>query len=311
MDFSSLLQQLDNISVDNQQTYKEVTGVLFFNEEEFQNNVNFLNDNEATDLYTIKQEIVKEVKKVDTYKQLSQKVKIHIDLEQYNISHKIGNLSEAILSVLKFLNYNAKNLFFKKLLKEFDIYNLFKKFNMKKTIRKKAMRKLLLERNDNDIATRQFLADYLNINLVILTNADLNIYCKENTFEVYRPTIIIYEYEGNFHTMSDKISNNSIFTSEDHVNMRLMKYFLNKEIIVGKEKKSVLEAIQKEEPVKQKSVKKTEPDLIDFSKQKVAELRMMCGVHSINIKIPKANGKGTKFMNKKQMVEELKAKFNM
>ena len=59
----------------------------------------------------------------DTYKKLSQKVKLHVNLEEYNLSHKYSNLTECVLSILKYYNYNAQNLFFKKLLKDFDSVN--------------------------------------------------------------------------------------------------------------------------------------------------------------------------------------------
>lgn len=312
MNFSLLLQQLDNVSFKNQETYKDITGILFFNDEEFQSNANFLNDNDTAELYKIKtNHIVEQVTQVDLHKQLSQKVKIHIDLEKYNLSSRYYNLSEAILSVLKFQNHNAQSLFFKKLLKEFDTFKLYKKFNCKKHIKKSALRKFLIENNDNNENVRQFLADYLNINLVILTNKKLTIFCKDKTFEMYHPTIIIYEHEISFQTISDKITNNSIFLSEDHINMRLKKYFLNKAILrtegkLKKKEKTVIESLKKEEPKKEKPVKMTEPNLINFNKLKVAELRNLCEQYHIIIRVPKASGKGTKYMLKKEMVEKLK-----
>ena len=308
MDFSSLLQQLDNISTQNQNQFKDITGVMYFNDEEFQMNANFLNDNDTVDLYSIKSgNSVKASSPVNQYKKLSQKVKSHIDLEEYNLSSKMYNLSEAILSLLNFQNYNGKNMFFKKLLKEFDTYKLYKKFNLKKVVKKNLLRKALIEKNDNDPIVRQFLAEYLNLNLVILSNDSLNMFCKDRTYEVFRPTIVIYQYETSFNTLSDKITDNGIFTSEDHMNMRLMKFHFLKQITNGEPKKSVkkqsvLESIKKEEV---KPVKMEEPELVNFSKLKVAELRDLCNDFHIVYKVTKSNGKKGN-LTKKEMIEKLK-----
>ena len=55
MDFTTLLQQLDKVSTQNQKVFcnnnkndrnaKDISGILFFNDEEFQSNTNFLENN--------------------------------------------------------------------------------------------------------------------------------------------------------------------------------------------------------------------------------------------------------------------------
>jgi len=313
MDFTALLQQIDRVSEQNKNVFcntnknnkhaKDISGILYFNDEEFQSNTNFLENNNQEELYTINVEEEKEKISTNTYKKLSQKVKLHVDLEEYNLSHKYSNLTECILSVLKYYNYNAQNLFFKKLLKDFDIYKLFKKYNCKKRIRKAALRKLIISKEDNDDNVRQLLADYLNINLIILTNTEILTYCKENTYEVFRPTVVVYEYNGSYNSLSDKITNKSIFTSDDFINMKLAKYFLTKDIVAHEKKKkeqSVIEALNKK-----KEEEKKAPKLIDFKKLKVAELRSLCEQYHITTKEKNDKGK-MKNIVKKVLIEKLK-----
>jgi len=309
MDFTSLLQQLDNVSFNNQAMFSDkknnndISGIMYFDDEEYTQNANFLDDNDTQTLYEIKNSnIDNEVKVVDTFKQLSQKVSSHIDLEKYNLSRKFDNLTDSILNVLKFYNYNGKNIFFKKLLKDFDVLKLFKKFNYKKQIKKKVLRDLIINKEDTNDSVRQILVDYLNINLVVLSNEELKTYCKDGAFELFRPTIIIYEYNNTFHSLEDKITNNSIYTSEDHINLRLKKHMINKDIIKYKQEKkeSVIKSMKKQEKPKEKS----KTPLVDFKKMKVSDLRNLCEQYHIQTK-EKVNGK-MKNILKKVLVEQLK-----
>lgn len=311
MDFSALLKQLDRVSEQNKNTFcnknnrnaKDISGILFFNDEEFQSNTNFLENNDQEALFAIKTDDEEKKVEIEAYKKLSQKVKLHIDLEEYNLSHKYSNLTECILSVLKYYNYNAQNLFFKKLLKDFDIHKLFKKYAYRKQIKKSILRKLIINKKDNDNNVRQLLADYLNINLIILTNTEISTYCKDKVYEIFRPTVIIYEYNGSFNSISDKITNKRVFTSDDYVNMKLMKYFINKDLLSYQKKKkeqSVIEALKKK-----KEEEKKAPKLVNFKKLKVAELRKLCEQYHITTKEKGANGK-MKNIVKKVLIEKLK-----
>ena len=146
MDFSALLQQLDQVAEQNNNIFcnknkndrnsKDISGILYFNDEEFQMGANFLDNNTTEPLYAINaNKVEQKEEKQNTYKQLSQKVKIHIDLDDYNLSHKYSNLTDCLLSALKYNNYNGKNVFFKKLLKMYDVRNLHKQYNYKKQIK--------------------------------------------------------------------------------------------------------------------------------------------------------------------------------
>ena len=309
MDFTSLLQKLDNVSFDNQRMFSDkknnndISGIMYFDDEEYTQNANFLDDNYTQTLYEIKNsDMDNEVNIVDTFKQLSQKVSSHIDLEKYNLSRKFDNLTDSILNVLKFYNYNGKNIFFKKLLKDFDVLKLFKKFNYKKQIKKKVLRDLIINKEDTNDSIRQILVDYLNINLVVLSNEELKTYCKEGAFELFRPTIIIYEYSNTFHSLEDKMTNNSIYTSDDHINLRLKKHMINKDIIKYKQEKkeSVIKSMKKQETPKPKS----KTPLVDFKKMKVGDLRNLCEQYHIPTK-ETVNGK-QKNVLKKVLVEQLK-----
>ena len=204
---------------------------------------------------------------------------------------------------MKFYNFNGKNIFFKKLLKEFDVMKLFKKFGYKKQIKKKVLRDLIINKEDNNDSIRQFLVDYLNINLVVLTNEELKTYGKEGTFELFRPTIVVYEYNNTFHSLEDKNTNNGIFTSEDHINLKLKKNMINKAIVKYKEQKkeSVIKSMKKQE---KKVEKPKAPLLVDFKKMKVGELRSLCEQYHIATK-ETVNGK-SKNVLKKVLVDQLK-----
>jgi len=313
MDFSSLLKQLDNFSEENRKTFcntnkndkkaKDISGILYFNEEEYQNNPNFLEKNDTESLYTIKTDLNEKKNEIkEEYKNFSYYVKIHTDINNYNLSFSYQNITECLLNVLKYQNYNAKNIFFKKLLREFDVYKLFKKYNYKRQFKKSELRNSLINKEDNNDMIRQFLSDYLNINLIILTNTKINTYCKDNQYEIFRPTIIIYEHENKFSYISDKIEDKNIFTSEDNINLKLAKYFLSNEVIKSfeeKNKQTIMETLKKKE-----EEEKSRPKLVDFKKLKVTELRSLCLQYHIPIQEMGKNGK-MKNIVKKELIEKL------
>ena len=311
MDFSALLQKLDGVSFENKGLFSDkktndISGIMYFDDEEYTQNANFLDDNDTQILYEIRNSVVEEEKTVvDAYKQLSQKVSSHIDIEEYNLSKKFDNLTDSILNVLKYHNHNGKNIFFKRLLKDFDVLKLFKKFSYKKQIKKKVLRDLIINKEDTNDSIRQLLVDYLNINLVVLTNEELKTYSKEGTFELYRPTILIYEYNNTYHSLEDKTTNKCIYTSEDHINLRLKKHMINQEIVNRKNTDSVIKSMKKQEkPKKKKVVKSKTPSLVNFSKMKVGDLRNLCEQYHIPTRT-KVDGK-MKNVLKKDLVEQLK-----
>ena len=297
MDYFTLFQKLETHSNKNKDTFNDITGILYFNNEESQQNVNFLDDNKSQVLFDIKETNTETIEKVDTFKNTSYYVKTHVNLLEYNLTKKFENLTDCMLNVINYFNLNAKNIFFKKLLKDYDVFNLYKKFNYKKDIRRRDLRTLLINKEENNENVKQLLVDYLNINLVLITNDDIKLYCKDKDFEIYRPTIIIYEYENKYYSLEDKKTQNGIFTSEDLINIRLKKLKLNEEIknIQPKETSVKIKMEVKEETVV----------VINFKKMKVNELRAYCEQNGVDIKIKKSTKKGFKYMTKKQILEKL------
>jgi len=312
MDFSTLLQQLDNFSEDNKKYFcnnkndrntKDLSGILYFNQEQYQQGANFLENLEEEELFTVRTEDDKVEEKKDDYKQLSFKVKVHIELEKYNMSTKYFNLTDCLMKVLDYYNYNAKSIFFKKLLRDFDMYNLFRKNNYKKIMKRADIRKALIENNDESQHVKQLLADYLNINLVIFTNTDIETYCKDRNYEIYRPTILLYKHTDSYNVLLNKITNKGIFVSEDEINLRMAKYFYTTEVVTKskkKKEKTILEQLQKK-----KEEEKVKPKLIDFNKMKVSDLRNLCVQYHIPIQEKGKNNK-MKYIVKKVLVEKLK-----
>ena len=297
MDFHSLLEKLDNVSNENQKYYKSISGILYLNDEKYLENVNFLNDNNTEFLYKIKKNSdIREIEEVKTdFKEINKKVLSHINFDDFNLSKKFDNLTDSILNILKFYNYSGKNYLFKKLLKDFDVLKLFKKFNYRKIVRKKILRDLIIKQDDTNHNIKQFLVDYLNINLMIVTNTEITSYCKEQKFELFRPTLLIYKHKETFYSLTDKITNKDIFLSDDNVNLKLKKFFINKilnnhNIKLRKTKKTenkIIKLISKIEPIPSPEIEEIKEDIeevveIDWNeKMKVTELKKVCKLKGI------------------------------
>lgn len=231
MDYTSLLEKLDNVSNENQSYYKSISGILYFNDEKYLENTNFLNDNNTEILYNIKKnnEIIETRKQVKSnFKNINKKVLSHINFCDFNLSSKFDNLTDSILNILEFYNYSGKNYLFKKVLKDFDILKLYKKFNYRKIIKKKKLRDLILKQDDTDNNIIQLLVDYLNINLMVITNENIESFCKEGKFELFRPTLLIYKYKNIYYSLTDRLTSKKIFLSDDNINLKLKKMFINK-----------------------------------------------------------------------------------
>ena len=68
MDFSALLQKLDGVSFENQGIFadkktNDISGIMYFDDEEYAQNANFLDDNDTQTLYEIKKSYMEEQKK--------------------------------------------------------------------------------------------------------------------------------------------------------------------------------------------------------------------------------------------------------
>jgi len=322
--YKSLLAKIDELSDANKNVFcgkqKNLSEVLFYDDEENGTDMNIFANNDKDTLFSVNSNMIQKIVSgdVDNYKKLSQYVKSYIELDNYNISKKYKTIVDCILSVLSYFNYDGVSMFYKKILREYDIYNLHKKYNyLNHKINRNELRNLIIDKDEKHDHFKQFLADYLNINLVIFDNEGINIYSQEFKYEVYRPTIIIYEYDNQYQYLINKETETKLFLSEDEINHRLFKLYLNREVVhVGEVKHQeevslnhiLTKELPKEEPKKEKEiVEVVEEDkvetktytLTELKKMKVADLRKLCQEKSLPVK------EGKKFMKKQDLIDSL------
>jgi len=318
--YKALLNKIDELSDANKNIFcgkqKNLSEVLFYDDEENGTDMNIFANNNKDTLFTVNSQLIQQIVdgNADNYKKLSQYVKSYIVLDDYNMGKKYNTIVDCILSVLSYFNYDGVSMFYKKLLREYDIYNLHKKFKyINHKINRNELRNLIIDRDEKHKHFKQFLADYLNINLVVFNNDTINIYSQEFKYEVYRPTIIIYEYDNKYQYLINKETETKLFLSEDEVNHRLLKVYLNKEVLKYSETKPKVEIslnniltkeLQKEEPKKEnKLIEITEEDkpytLPELKKMKVADLRKLCQDKSLPVR------DGKKYLKKQDLIDSL------
>ena len=298
-DYSAFFSKMEQMGNQNQRTFNGAREIMYFNDTSYsQSNYN---ERGYSDRYydTVKEEI-----KEDTFKNFNQYVKQYIGIENYSLEQKRDNLTECILENIKYTNIDAKNVFFKKLSKDYDVFNLYTKMKYRKIVKRDVMRTALYAKDDNDEFVRQLIADYLGINIIVFTNDEIRFYCKNLDYEIYRPTIYVYEHEDSFYTMIK--DNSGLFTSEDAQNFKIRQYFINKEIKsferkTKEEKNNLEDLVGKMEKLKV-SEPKVERKAINYNKMKVGQLRELCDKKNLKYKVQKKNGKGMKNMTKKEMI---------
>jgi len=320
--YKSLLAKIDELSDANKNIFcgkqKNLSEILYYDDEENKSDMNIFVKNDSDTLFTVNKNIIQRIVSgnINNYKKLSQYVKSYIDIEQYNMGNQYNTIVDCILSVLSYFNYDGISMFYKKILREYDIYNLHKKYNyLSHKINRNELRNLILDKDEKHNNFRQFLSDYLNINLVIFDNNQINIYSKDFKYEIYRPTIIIYEYNNKYQYLTNKHTDMKLFLSEDEINHRLLKIYLNKEImkygeakhvkevslnnILHKEQKpvNIIEDNTTEDITTEDKVKKY--TLTDLKKMKVAELRKLCHEKSLPIR------EGKKYIKKQDLINSL------
>lgn len=220
MNFNHLFNHLENINENNKKYYKDIHNILYFNNENFLENPDFLNnDYDKKNFFKInvnKDNNKENDLKVDNFKFFSQNIDTLFDIQNFNISHKFNNITECILNIIDYKNINGRIELFQKMLRDFDSLKLFKKFNFqkRKICKKKEIRDLLLSYDDVNNIFLYFIANYLSINLIILKNDKYDLYCENDVFEPFKTTLLIYKYDNNFYFLSSK-NNNSLFTSDD------------------------------------------------------------------------------------------------
>lgn len=228
MNYQHLFNHLETVSEENKKYHKEIHNILYFNNEKFLENPDFLNHENNDKLFfdiNINNNTKEEEKKIETnFKNFSQDIDTLFNIQTFNVSNKNDTLIDCILEIIDYKNINGRVELFQKMLRDFDSLKLFKKFNLKsrKICKKKEIRDLLLSYDDENEIMRYFLSNYLSVNLILLENEKYKLYCENDNFEPFKTTIMIYKYDNKYYFLSSK-NNNSLFTSDDEFVLRLYK----------------------------------------------------------------------------------------
>jgi len=290
MNFSDLFNHLDSITEKNKKYYEDIHSVLYFNNEDYLENPNFLNENnQKTDFFSIKlknlhNQLDNKTNNHDDFGKFSQDILKIFDIDNFNISNGFKSITECILKVINYNNINGKKDLFEKMLRDFDAIKLFKKFKFqkRKICKKNEIRNLLLEHNDNNNIIKYFLSNYLSVNIIILENNNYKFFSEDDIFEPFKTTILIYKYDNKYHFLSDKIENKKLFTSDDKFTMKLYNILDN-----DSDDESVLEidnmisnfslecnTIENNIPIVNNDINVNND--IDYSKMKLNDLKKIC-----------------------------------
>jgi len=230
MNYQTLLNQLENYSDENNHYFKRIHNVLYFNDETFLHNPDFLNENNNKEkTYTIEiknlgKKRVNIIKNIpNNFKKFSKFINNYFEIEKYNLSNENESLTQCILDIINYRMANGKSELFKKMLRENDSINFFNKFNFqkRKICKKRVLRNLLINQDEENEIIIKFLCDYLNINLLILENNKYNLYSTNDEFELYKVTLILYKYDNKYYVLTEKKTNKNMFTSDDNINYRI------------------------------------------------------------------------------------------
>ena len=319
MNYQTLLNQLESYSDENNYYFKRIHNVLYFNDETFLYNPDFLNDNndkEKTYTIEIKNLGKKRVNIIknnsNNFKKFSKFINNYFEIEKYNLSNENESLTQCILDIIEYRMVNGKNELFKKMLRENDAINLFNKFNFqkRKICKKKVLRNLLINQDEDNEIIIKFLCDYLNINLLILENNKYNLYSNNDEFELYKVTLVLYKYDQKYYILTEKKTNKKIFTSDDNINYRIKFQLFIKN---NNFQKPINEQLQVSEPVDDLTnllddlhLSESDSDVIieeiidlptiNYNKMKVVELKKLCKERKI---------KGYSKLKKQQLIEVL------
>ena len=316
MNYQTLLNQLEHHTEENNHYFKKIHNVLYFNDETFLHNPDFLNENNNREkTYTIEiknleKKRINVIKNIpNNFKRFSKFINNYFEIDKYNLCDENESLIKCILNILDYKMVNGKNELFKKMLRENDAINLFNKFNFqkRKICKKKVLRNLLINQDEDNEIIIKFLCDYLNINLLILENTKYNLYSNNDEFELYKVTLVLYKYDDQYYTLSEKKTNKKVFTSEDNINYRI-KYNLliqnhNFQKPIDQQLENVFELTNQMNNLNlEESPEEIIEEIIDLSpinynKMKVTELKKLCKKRKI---------KGYSKLKKKELIEILK-----
>jgi hypothetical protein len=322
MNYQTLLNQLENQSEENNNYFKRIHNVLYFNDETFLHNPDFLNDNNNKEkTYTIEiknlgKKRVNVIKNIpNNFKRFSKFINKYFEIEKYNLSNENESLTKCILDIIDYRMVNGKNELFKKMIRENDSINFFNKFNFRKRkiCKKKVLRELLIKQEEDNEIIIKFLCDYLNINLLILENNKYNLYSTNDEFELYKVTLLLYKYENKYYVLTEKETNKKMFTSDDNINYRIKFQLFIKN---NNFQKPINEQLQVTEPVDLDNLDNLTNllddlnlesessdviieeiiDLPNYKKMKVVELKKECKKRGI---------KGYSKLKKQQLIDVL------
>ena len=316
MNYQTLLNQLEHHTEENNHYFKKIHNVLYFNDETFLHNPDFLNENNNREkTYTIEiknleKKRINVIKNIpNNFKRFSKFINNYFEIDKYNLCDENESLIKCILNILDYKMVNGKNELFKKMLRENDAINLFNKFNFqkRKICKKKVLRNLLINQDEDNEIIIKFLCDYLNINLLILENNKYNLYSNNDEFELYKVTLVLYKYDDQYYTLSEKKTNKKVFTSEDNINYRI-KYNLliqnhNFQKPIDQQLENVFELtnqmnnlnlVESPEEIIEEII---DLPIINYNKMKVTELKKLCKDRKI---------KGYSKLKKKELIEILK-----
>ena len=317
MNYQTLLNQLEHYTKENNDYFKKIHNVLYFNDETFLHNPDFLNDNNNREkTYTIEiknleKKRVNVIKNIpNNFKRFSKFINNYFEINKYNLCDENESLIKCILNIIDYKMVNGKNELFKKMLRENDAINLFNKFNFqkRKICKKKVLRNLLINQDEDNEIIIKFLCDYLNINLLILENNKYNLYSNNDEFELYKVTLVLYKYDNKYYTLSEKKTNKKLFTSEDNINYRI-KYNLFiknhnfQKTIDQQQLENVFELtnqmnnlnlVESPDEIIEEII---DLPIINYNKMKVTELKKLCKERKI---------KGYSKLKKKELIEILK-----
>lgn len=316
MNYQTLLNQLEHHTEENNHYFKKIHNVLYFNDETFLHNPDFLNENNNREkTYTIEiknleKKRINVIKNIpNNFKRFSKFINNYFEIDKYNLCDENESLIKCILNILDYKMVNGKNELFKKMLRENDAINLFNKFNFqkRKICKKKVLRNLLINQDEDNEIIIKFLCDYLNINLLILENTKYNLYSNNDEFELYKVTLVLYKYDDQYYTLSEKKTNKKVFTSEDNINYRI-KYNLfiqnhNFQKPIDQQLENVFELtnqmnnlnlVESPEEIIEEII---DLPIINYNKMKVTELKKLCKKRKI---------KGYSKLKKKELIEILK-----
>lgn len=284
MNFNNLMNFIDAYSTKNNNTFKDIHSLLYFSDEK------------TIDTKYIQSEIIKKnifhIKQNNIKKNLiTIPTELPFNLENLEVSkNEYQLLSKAIFACIGYTD--NLDIFYDKLLKEYDSENLFKKFDLYHKIKKDTLRHLIIDRNDEEEYMIKLLIYYLKINLVIIKNQKQYFYCPEEKFISFRPTIILLKTDNMYCYLENNNSglllrDDNLINIESYFNM---KYDLSK-------------SIEKVKSVKKSSITKPIGKLSNYKKMKIAELRTISEEYGIKLTYEKSGKDKNK--TKKMLLEEL------